>query len=364
MNKILMILSSLFMLFSCKSREGYILSGNIEGLRDTTVYLQQRIDKAYVSVDSARTRDGRFEFRGTAAIPDVYYLSVAGKRGRSMFFLENSDISIAVDVDSLYYPHVTGSAVQDEYQAFEAGIDAIYGKVNDLSMEYDNAMNAGDTSIASEFRRQEQAVYDSAEQKQLDYLDRHPASYIAPYIVQSLHYEKEADEVEELLSRLDPSLKASSIVGTLERRVEMLKNVAVGKEAPDFTLNDPDGNPVQLSSLRGNYLLIDFWAAWCGPCRRENPKVVAAYARYHDKGFDVLGVSLDDSRQDWLTAIENDGLAWTQVSDLQGWSNKAAQLYGISSIPSNLLLDPRGIIIAKNLSGADLQEKLASVLGP
>ncbi len=153
-----------------------------------------------------------------------------------------------------------------------------------------------------------------------------------------------------------------SWLGTLARRVELLKNVAVGMPAPEFIQNDPLGNPVSLSSFRGKYLLIDFWAAWCPPCRAENPKVVSAYQKYNDKGFEVLGVSLDKSRERWLKAVQDDGLAWTQVSDLKYWSNEAAALYGISSIPSNLLLDPDGVIIKKNLRGDDLHSALAALL--
>jgi peroxiredoxin len=141
-----------------------------------------------------------------------------------------------------------------------------------------------------------------------------------------------------------------------------LRNVAVGQAAPDITLPSPDGKNVSLSSLRGKYVLIDFWASWCGPCRQENPNVVRMYNKYKDKGFEIFGVSLDESRDKWLKAIAMDKLTWPHVSDLKGWSSAAAQLYNIQAIPQTLLLDKEGKIIAKNLRGKALEEKLASLL--
>jgi peroxiredoxin len=143
--------------------------------------------------------------------------------------------------------------------------------------------------------------------------------------------------------------------------VENMKKLAIGSPAPEIALPDPDGNVVPLSSLRGKYVLVDFWAKWCGPCRRENPNIVRAYNKYKDKGFTVYGVSLDRTREDWLQGIREDGLTWTHVSDLKFWQSEAARTYNINAIPFSLLLDPNGIIIAKNLRGEALEKKLSEV---
>ena len=350
-------------LTACTPQPGYHLSGTIDGLSEgEVVFLEQRIDKEYVAVDSFTSQDGSFEFNGMVDMPDVYYVSVPGKRGKAMIFLENSQIILTTRADSLWKPIVTGSAVHDEYNAFQASLREIYAEENELYARYLQAANAGEEATMQKLEQEMDAMDGKAEQFQLAYLDEHPASYIAPYIVQSIHYQKEADELEALLEKLDPSLDGSTLVGSMKRQLELLKKVAIGMPAPVFTQQDSMGNPVSLSSFRGKYLLIDFWAAWCGPCRRENPNVVAAYQKYHRKGFEVLGVSLDRSRESWLKEVRDDGLAWTQVSDLKYWSNNAAALYGINSIPSNLLLDPEGVIIRKNLRGEDLHAALAEFL--
>jgi peroxiredoxin len=364
MKQLVILFAGLLLITACDTGKQYRLSGSVEGASDVSIHLQQRIDKAYVSIDSVTSPEGTFEFSGSVDIPDVYYISLSGGRGKAMVFLENSDISLYVHKDSMFNPRVSGSDVHDEYMDFQSGIDAVYEKLDALYEEYREATQKGDTAIASELEMQMETVYGNVGNIQMEYLDAHPASYISPYIAQSLHYGKEVDEIEELLAKLDPSLGITTIVENLESRVEVLKSVAVGKIAPDFTQNDPEGNPVSLSSFLGSYLLLDFWASWCGPCRRENPHVVEAYREFHDRGLEILGVSLDNSREKWLQAIEADKLTWTQVSELNYWSNSAVSLYGISSIPSNLLLDPDGRIIAKNLRGNQLHEELSKYLAP
>src|SRR5882757_7282729 len=170
-------------------------------------------------------------------------------------------------------------------------------------------------------------------------------------------------ELDSLYNTLSPALKGTETAANFQKALEPLKHTAPGTMAPDFTQNDANGVPVKLSSFRGKYVLVDFWASWCGPCREENPNVVRVYNKYKDKNFTILGVSLDkaEGRANWLAAIKSDGLNWTQVSDLKFWSNQVAALYYVSSIPANFLIDPSGKIIAKDLRGDDLDDKLKEV---
>jgi peroxiredoxin len=173
----------------------------------------------------------------------------------------------------------------------------------------------------------------------------------------------EASEIESIINGLDTNIAALPQIKSLKERVAIMKSVAVGQKAPNFTMNDVNGNPVALTSKIGSkLLLIDFWASWCIPCRKENPNVVKIYGEFHKKGFDIFGVSLDQKKEDWVKAIANDKLTWTHVSDLHYWDNEAAKLYAVNSIPANFLLDETGTIIGKNLRGDELYNKVKEIL--
>jgi peroxiredoxin len=197
-----------------------------------------------------------------------------------------------------------------------------------------------------------------------EYVKKNPASYFTPMLLASLSADMEPGEIEADLNLLDTNVAKVPVVKELKDRLQAAKIVAIGQKAPDFILNDVNGNPVSLSSKIGSkLLLVDFWAAWCNPCRMENPNVVKVYNEFHKKGFDVFGVSLDRSKEDWVKAIADDKLTWTHVSDLQYWNSAAAKLYAVNSIPANFLLDENGVIIAKNLREGELYNKVKEILG-
>jgi peroxiredoxin len=206
-------------------------------------------------------------------------------------------------------------------------------------------------------------IQQQAEKFAISFSKKHNNSVIAPYLgMMYLAEEGKQGQLKNLYDTLTVAVKASFFGKKVGDIVRASEGSSVGAKAVDFTLPDVNGKPVSLSSYKGKYVLIDFWASWCGPCRQENPNVVKAYNSFKSKGFDVLGVSLDRDKDDWTKAIEKDNLTWTHESDLKYWDNEVAKLYGVQAIPANFLLDKDGNIIGKNLRGEALEAKLKEVM--
>lgn len=365
MKKVIYLFVAAIMIAACSSEPHYTIKAKIEGSDTITFYLQKREAGKYVSIDSAVSKNGSFTLKsGKIEYPQMVQLAAGETRKRVSFYLENSEITITGTLDSLFKAKVTGSTTQDEYQKFIDSNKPLSDKYAGIYNQYQEANRAGDAAKSSEIEKQLDGLQKEMGDLQKNFVKENPKSYVTPSILSSLAYEMEANDIEAAINAMDTAVAAIPAMKSLMERAQVMKAVGIGQKAPDFTLNDVDGKPVALSSKIGaKLLLVDFWASWCVPCRQENPNVVKVYKEFNKKGFDVFGVSLDQSKDEWVKAIADDNLTWTHVFDLQDGNKLAAKLYAVNAIPSNFLLDETGTIIARNLRAEDLYNKVNEILG-
>jgi len=341
--------------------KGFVIKGSINGSEDgTSVSIRDANDNSLLASDSIKGY--KFTLEGSVDEPRLFRI-VVGTEEPQYLFLENSPISIVADKGALKDMQVFGSSSHKDFLAFRAVFNPLVDKLNEAVNKI-NPMPEGtkrDSMIQIYY-----SILDEIGKGVDDFITGHPSSFVSPFVlsVTSQFYDDPV-LLEQRLGRLDEKIRASRGGQDLQAMIDYLKVGAIGTRAPDFTQPDTTGAPVSLSSFRGKYVLVDFWASWCRPCREENPNVVANYNRFKAKNFTVLGVSLDRPGQKgaWVNAIKQDHLTWTHVSDLQFWNNAAAQLYRVQSIPFNILVDPDGMIVGKNLRGPDLENKLCELLG-
>jgi len=349
-------------------------------------YLVYRLGANSVT-DSAAIVNGEFTFTGVAMNPvnasmfiDYKGIGFAkyialnfpdGGPSKSAdmlnFYIEQGTINIT-SPDSAAKADVSGSPSNEDNKKLKSQLKIVMDKAQKIVAEAQAAKPEQQQSAA--FQNAMQAKYKAIQLEQKTvlktFINQNPNSYLSLLALTSVSGPSpDVTEVEPLYESLSDDLKKTEQGRQLKSAIDGLKLTAIGATAPDFIQNDVNGVPVRLSSFKGKYVLLDFWASWCGPCRQENPNVVRTYNKYKGKNFTILGVSLDreNGKSAWLAAIKNDGLTWTQVSDLKYWNNLAATVYGVQSIPQNFLIDPTGKIVAKNLRGDDLDNKLGELLG-
>ena len=361
-----------------ENNQSFTLKGKLGNWSDpATIYLSYW-DDGNEYLDTTRLSKGNFSFEGTIGEPAPARLILdytgegmgqAAQAGHILYlYLENGKVKMK-SPDSLQNSQFVNSPINEAHLAY---LDFIGGQIQDLATRMnEKVMQAtpeqqNDSAFNAQLNQEYRQLLDERTQKQQQYVRDHPDSYFSVVALsESVSSDFDVEEIEPLFLSIDEKYRTSFPGKAFAQRIEAAKTIGIGKKAPGFTQNDPDGNPVSLSDFQGKYVLLDFWASWCGPCRQENPNLVKAYAAYKDKGFEILGVSLDnkDGKEAWVKAIEKDGLTWTQVSDLNSWNNEVARFYGVRAVPQSYLIDPQGVIVAQNLRGEALEAKLKEIFG-
>lgn len=327
MKKFFYLAIFVLLLVSCSNgqkSEGYSIEGTVPADIVGKIYLQRFEDKHYTTVDSVEIANGSFTFVGTVAEPMVYALVPSQKSQRALVFLDNYPLQITLD---------------DDWE-----IKDLKGSENsELFYRLLPQSKQGILNIDSLVRN-------------------HPSSPVAAYFLTRELYKYDYDALKNIRSLFSDSLNNHPYIESIERTLTSLEKVQPGKPAPNFTLPSVNGDSISLSSLRGKYVLLDFWASWCPDCRKSNPQLVELYQKYKDKNFTLLGVSIDEEPDRWKAAIEKDGLVWSQVIDVKGWQSEVAKTYAVQWIPTGILIDPQGIILARSSEPAGLEKELENVL--
>lgn len=347
---------------TCKTNNKTTITGTIEGAGNTELYITD--DETMARLDTLKLENGKFTYEKEIKEPTPFFLllkptneNMGGEN--AMLFADPGKMTITTKVGDMMNMKVTGSKSQDDFAVYFKSAQPIIAKGAELRARLEGNQNISEEDV----QKAVDTITNLETENILRFINLHKSSPVSSFLAYTkVATSTDATEINKFLSALDEKGKKTAYGEKVLAAMKKSSSTSIGSPAPDFSLKTPDGKDVSLKSLQGQYVLIDFWASWCGPCRKENPAVVAAYNQFKDKGFTVLGVSLDEDGDAWKKAIEKDKLTWTQVSDLQGWTSSVAQLYNVQSIPANFLIDKTGKIVASNLRGEALKAKLAEIL--
>lgn len=368
--------------FSCKTEsnpiDGYLVEGEAPGVYNgirtyITLPDARGIQKP---IDTAIVMNEKFVFEGNIENPGQYYLKVDNVQQPIPFILSNEKITVKINKEDANASEII-STNNDEYKKFNDGLQSVVAELQELSKERRLAIYNKDTAKAEELLEKLQNEQSRVVDYGFDFINNNPNSVVSLVLLDQQTRVRgiDGEKVQKAYDNLSEELKATtkgkslnSIVKTLVEQSRKEAALAIGKIAPNFEAPNPDGEMISLEDVKGKVTIIDFWAAWCGPCRQENPNVVRIYEKYHDQGLEIIGVSLDgqarqpNARQAWLSAIEKDGLTWNHVSNLKYFNDPVAKLYNIQAIPATFILDKDGKIVDRNLRGIRLENRIKELI--
>ena len=354
MKKILLLIFTLSILTSCQNKYstgGYLVKGVALNMPDSTKIVMYLYPKSDVVIDSTIILNERFRFKGKVERPRLAMLRIESTKDSRMFWLENQNIDITGEKGDFSNSKITGSKTQKEANLLQERKDSIHKEMKRIGeMVTDNNRDSlfliHDKMIDEEARINKKFIED------------YPNSYVSFFHLKRSKERFGPEETAKLFSLMSKDMQSSDEGKLITLFIELNKNPKVGEKYIDFVQVNINGQPIRLSEIKGKYTLIEFWASWCGPCRSSNPELLKEYELYKDKGFEIIGISLDTNKEKWMKAVDKDGLVWENVSDLKGANNKVAMIYGVQDLPDNFLIDEDGIIIARYLRGDNLKKKL------
>jgi peroxiredoxin len=356
---LLLLIAVAFIMTACNQNKNFNVNVSLANGNDKTVYLQKYVDNVPVTIDSAVIAEEKAVLTAPIDNPQILYaLKIKGQRGSMPFFADNKDVAFVGDLNNPQAVEIMGSETQAELDAYNDQLDEINMQIRDLYAVMQQAFSDNDSIKMDSLNKVGTALMEQQDNFRDEYIKAHPESFVTHYILDGVKQDYPLDQLKDLMAGFTTE---SIYRDHLNDYVAKQERLEVGQPFIDFTLQTKDGEDVTLSEkiAQNKLTLVDFWASWCGPCRHENPVVKAAYEKYHELGFDVVGVSVDQDEAAWLKAVEEDELPWMQVRDSE---DKVSEDYMIYYIPSNFLFDQNGTMIAKGLRGEDLEAKLAEIL--
>jgi peroxiredoxin len=376
MKKLTLLVASTLVLFSCNNLKDneFLITGSADGVKNgKKVFIETQTETGFIAKDTAVVENGKFELKGTTEELDLGFIRIEDQNISLPIILEEGKISVAIKTDTILNSKIGGTDNNDKFQSFNDASKVVVNKKTKFEKanleRITAAKKANDTATVNQIMKEYGKFQEDLNKVSKNFIKNNPDAYLSVLLLENFLMRQylTAEEIKVYFTKIDKSLLNTKSAKNIKKVLDAIKDdpaakVEVGSKAPDFSAKNPEGKVISLQDVLGKVTIIDFWASWCGPCRGENPNVVALYKEMHAKGLNIIGVSLDKDAAKWKEAIAKDGLVWPQISNLKFWDEPIAKQFNIESIPATFILDAKGVIVARDLRGDALKAKVTELL--